>query len=678
MDSKYKELTNIAFSLHQKGSFDEAKNIYLKLLEINPSDCNILNLLGMLFISQTRYTDAISVLSSAITINKNAYIMSNLAKAYFLNEDIENSIKFYNCALEINKTDDTYYSLALAYKKVGQFENAINSYYEAINLNPNNYSALYNLALLLKDEGKYSLALEYSLRAYKITNSDVQLLSLISYLYEIEGKIEEAIYYLNLAINIDSSQANFFFNLGVLYSKLNKNIKAIESYIIALKLDSNHIETYINLANIYKDRDSDLAIDYLNKALDIDSSNDKIILLLAKIYKDNNDNLRSINILEKYLKISDNNSEIFVSLAINYMDIGKYSTALEYYEKALLLSPTNINYLHGKATALKYLDRIDEAKDILENIVLSQNATYQAKITLGMIYLSEKKFDKGMNLYSLRSYDTKLNNVFKNSKLIWKHGDELLNKNVLVYSDCGLGDTIMYSRYLPLLKEKCKNITLQTDKELVRILRANYQDINVIKKAQQHPEHDIVLPLMNISWALNLDLHSIPYSNGYINVDKKGINKFKYLFNSDNLKVGIFTKGNTRVFKNRAISKEIVEKIFDIDNVSFYSIEKECVSYNVDNVIDLSSYIDDYYDTACILKSLDYLITIDSSIAHMAGALGVKTYLLLPHTPEWRWFNDECKTPWYNSVRIFKQKEPAEWLEVIARVKYELINNTKK
>ena len=232
---------------------------------------------------------------------------------------------------------------------------------------------------------------------------------------ELYSNISEAIQYLNEAIKIDSTQANFFFNLGVLYSKLDKNIKAIENYLIAIKIDSNHVETYINLANIYKDKNTDLAIDYLNKAFEIAPSNDKITLLLAKIYKDNNDNYTSISLLEKYLEICDNNSEIYIALAINYMDIGKYSLALEYYEKALLLSPTNLNYLHGKATALKYLDRISEAKEILEKVVLSPNAAYQSKITLGMIYLSEKRFDEGMNLYALRSYDSKLNKVFKNS-----------------------------------------------------------------------------------------------------------------------------------------------------------------------------------------------------------------------------------------------------------------------
>ena len=132
------------------------------------------------------------------------------------------------------------------------------------------------------------------------------------------------------------------------------------------------------------------------------------------------------------------------------------------------------------------------------------------------------------------------------------------------------------------------------------------------------------------------------------------------------------------MFKNRAISKDMIEKLFDIDKVNFFSLEKDSATYSSEKVTDLSSYIDDYYDTACLLKSLDLLVTIDSSIAHMAGALGVNTFLLLPHTPEWRWFNDDNSTPWYNSVKIFKQKTAGDWAEVIARVRYELINYAKR
>ncbi|MCD7779927.1 MAG: hypothetical protein LUH05_04565, partial [Candidatus Gastranaerophilales bacterium] len=115
--------------------------------------------------------------------------------------------------------------------------------------------------------------------------------------------------------------------------------------------------------------------------------------------------------------------------------------------------------------------------------------------------------------------------------------------------------------------------------------------------------------------------------------------------------------------------------LFDIKDIQFYSFQISKIDSDSENLkkelplIDLSKYIKTYYDTAALLKNIDVLITIDSSIAHLAGALGVKTYMLLPYATEWRWFYDTKTTPWYNSVEIFKQKKSCDWEEVFKRVK---------
>ena len=132
-------------------------------------------------------------------------------------------------------------------------------------------------------------------------------------------------------------------------------------------------------------------------------------------------------------------------------------------------------------------------------------------------------------------------------------------------------------------------------------------------------------------------------------------------------KIGLFWQGNKRVFKNRSIPFDEIKKLLS-EPYKFYSFQIDN-SEKHDNLINLSDYINDYSDTASLLKQIDLLITIDSSIAHMAGALGVKTFLLLPYTPEWRWYNDDKKTRWYDSITIFKQTKIGNWASVIERVK---------
>lgn len=674
MNSEYKEKSDKAFELHAAGNLTEAEMLYKELLTISPDDINILNLYGMLCLSRKEYIKAIELLSKAVVLKKNPVVITNLAKAYFLNNEINNAIKMYITALEISPNDDTFYSLGLAYKKSGRIKDSEKSYLNALKLNPDHYGSLYNLSLMYKEMKDIKNSLEYAQKALTVNKRDEDLYTLLSGLYEEKGEYENAIRSLESAVNLNNGKSVYFYNLGVLYSKIMKYKHALDNYKLSVLLNPDNYEAYTNMASIYKDnlKDTDKALCYLEHARKINNSETNAGLMISQIYRERFDNRKSIEILEELKTIAPNNPEVYNQLAINYMDLLDYASALENYDKAIELSKNNenLNYLHGKATALKYTDDIENAKKILENILFNERCTKQAKTSLGMIYLSEKQFEKGMELYSFRSEDTKFHEIFKEK--IWKKDETIAGKNILLYSDCGLGDTLMYVRYIPELQKIAKSITLQTDKELLTLLKQSIQGIKIISKTDERGEYDMVIPLMSIGWALSSDFDNIPKAEGYLSIDNDKTEKFKSLkiFNTDKLKVGICRQGNKRIYKNRSISLEELNPLLKCENTVFYSF----LPNDTDNtgLISLSNYINDYSDTVSLLKCIDVLVTIDSSIVHAAGAAGIKTFLLLPHTAEWRWFNDNKITPWYNSVRIFKQKKPADWSDVIKTVTEEI------
>ncbi|MCD7879564.1 MAG: tetratricopeptide repeat protein, partial [Candidatus Gastranaerophilales bacterium] len=356
---------------------------------------------------------------------------------------------------------------------------------------------------------------------------------------------------------------------------------------------------------------------------------------------------------------------------INNMDLGNYQEALTLYEKAISLEPKNLNYIHGKAIALKYLGNWEESKQLLEKIVKESEILTQTKVALGMMYLTEKNFEKGMPLYIKRSLDTKFSQIFKDR--IYNKSIDLSDKTVLLFSDCGLGDTIMCARYLPEIVKKSKSVVLQTDKELVDILQYNFPMVKVISKSEKYNNYDTVMPIMDIMYALNSDFNSIPLSQGYIKPVKFKQKKYSELFDTKNKKVGICFRGNNKIFKNRLIPFENVRVLFNIPGITYYSFQMKKDRHNFSNLVNLKDYINDYSDTCSLLSNIDIMLTIDSSIAHMAGAMGKTVFLLLPKTAEWRWFNDEETTPWYDSIKIFKQTESGNWNEVIKRVCKELL-----
>ncbi len=672
MDSRYKELSDRAFKLHKNNNLKEAEEIYTLLLQINPNDINILNLYGLLCISQKKYVEAIKYLTKAVIFRPNAYISGNLAKAYFEAGIFDKAIILFERIAKEAPSDDIYYSLGLSYKQIKNYNKSINAYKMALNLNPNHFSALYNLANTYKELNKDSEAKEYALKAIAINPNDESVNSLISEIYSSEKNYNEAIEALKKCILVNNKEYLYFYNIAIYYSKIDKKEEAEKNYLDALKLNPNHVSSLVNLASLYKENNKNESLKLLEKAYKISSNEETLCLSLAQVYRDLYKNSKSKTIIKKLLMNNPNCADAYMILGTNYMDEGKYRTALKNYEKALQISPNNLNFQHCKATALKYMGKIDEAERLFKKIVKNPNSPLQSKLTLAMIYLQKKEFEKGMKLYGQRYLETTMPEHLKEK--IWTKNSKLENKNVLIYSNCGLGDTIMYSRYIPYLKAICKNIAIQTDKELVEILKYNYKNVKIFTKSVQSDNYDTILQIMDSNYALNMDFNNIPFSEGYLTADNNKIKQYKKLniFKTNKLKIGIFYQGSKNVFRNRAIPYKYINELTKLKNIQLYSFQIENNENETDNIINLKDYINDYSDTAALLKCIDMLITIDSSIVHMAGALGVKTKLFLPKVAEWRWFNDKKTTPWYKSVEIVRQKKAFDWSKEIENLKSEL------
>ena len=670
MSVNYKQLFDKAFKLHNEGNISEAEKLYKILLEMSPEDFNVLNLYGLLCITKNDYKQAIAFLSKAVVLSKSSYVINNLAKAHLSANDIGNAIKLFKQSITVDpNNDDSYYSMAIAYKKLNNLNLAAQCYEKALEINPNNYNAGYNLIVVYKDLKMYKLAIKYANKCILMNPNSEEIYSLLSYLYECIDEIKLAVKSLEKAVKIQPKQYLYFYNLGVLYSKLNDLDNSIFNYKKVLELKPDSVATLVNLSAIYRKKDINIALDYIMQAKKLSPRAKKVLLNVAQIYKDMNKNNESIEVANEILSFDSKSHEAFSLLAMNYMDLGQYETALKYYEKAIELSPSDYSYLHGKAVALKYLGKTDEFKRLMSIVVENDPKTPEAKITLGMAYLAEKNFDKGMQLYSARNLYTNFTKIF--GKKVWKQSEDISGKQVVLYSNCGLGDTIMFARYIPLISEIAKKIILQTDRTLVPILTENYKNIQIIDKSTKITDNfDYAIPVMDIPYVIRKNFSDIPYSEGYILPDPKLVDSISKLdiFNTSLKKVGICIQGNKKIFKNRSLSTELIKPFFENENIRYYSLQVGEAYEQNENLIDLRPYIRDFNDTAAVIGNLDLVISIDSSIVHLSGAMGVKTFLMLPYTPEWRWFNDTDTTPWYKSVKIFKQTKINDWSNVVIRI----------
>ena len=431
----------------------------------------------------------------------------------------------------------------------------------------------------------------------------------------------------------------------------------------------------------------------------------------------NND--MAYNTALKLINLSPDEAYSYFYAAAALYGLGRYEEALKMYERSKQFGEDNQDADIMIANIYSLLNQGNKAIEIFKTKypgLLSSHDSY------AFIQLCERNLDEARNamhkhLTTLRTeeelderalkffYKLKLNqkyNIDENEFKKYKtdktqkdsertlyylkkdlYGNNPDNKRILVYSANGIGDLIMFSRYLHILEKHTKNIVLQAPFSVKRVLKYNFPDYEFIEDGEIINDNNYDYTSSFYCLLLNLketNLKEIPFSNPYLKVEEaliKEKSEFDFI-KTTKKKIGIFWMGNPVIMPQRSITPDKLKPLFEIPNSQIYSFQIDNFDYDSSmlrkelNFVDLAPYIKDYADTAAFLKNIDVLVTVDSSIAHLAGAMGIRTLLLLPFEAEWRWFHDTKTTPWYNSISIFKQKIPFDWEEVIERVKNEL------
>lgn len=372
------------------------------------------------------------------------------------------------------------------------------------------------------------------------------------------------------------------------------------------------------------------------------------------------------------LALCPNDYVAWNNMGLVYEEIGEWTKAYNCYRKALSLndffSPNfNLGIMSRK------LHRFQDSIKFLKKAALQNPKSPQPKYSLAMSYMMLKDFKNGYPLYA--NHMTKIMPSFYKNE--WD-GKSYPDKTICVFATGGLGDMIMFARYLDYLQAHFKKIFILLPKTLHKIFKNNFPYLEIIDSDIIFENFNYATTPMHILKHFDLDFNWIvPKTEGFLEADFNLVKHFgETIFNHNKLKIGINWHGNregTRTFFNRSTPIENLEPIFEEfkDRAVFYSIQKDethidCEKY--DNVVNLYSEINDFNDTAAILKNLDFLISIDSSPVHMAGALGVKTFVLLPYANEWRWFTDDDKSIWYDSLELFRQDKEGDWHSAVEKL----------
>ncbi len=359
----------------------------------------------------------------------------------------------------------------------------------------------------------------------------------------------------------------------------------------------------------------------------------------------------------------------------NIENKGNFNNTKPTEEKPLSSIPQDLETSLNLAISHYELKEFEQAKNLLQKIILAEKNNSQAHYKLGIIYLLQGNFKQGWEEYEwVQKTDTKFSKLPPH--LQWK-GDELNGKNIVLISEQNLRETIFFIRYVPSLIARGANIFLDIQVELRRWFSDN-QSLGVVLKEQTPVNINAWVGLSSLPRIFQTNLNNNIPNQPYLNPPLNG--KIPQpLVNAQGLKVGIVWKTPLNpILQRREIPLQHFTPILSTSGCSFFSLQDQSCQEEInqarltEHLVDLSAYIHDFADLATIIANLDLVITIDTSVAHLAGAMSKPVWVLLPFVPHWCWLLERQDSPWYPSASLFRQPKLGDWESVLSEVKQKL------
>jgi len=361
------------------------------------------------------------------------------------------------------------------------------------------------------------------------------------------------------------------------------------------------------------------------------------------------------------------------------MKQNKFDAAIISYKKSIELKPDSAEAYNNLGTVLKASGNPEEAITHYEQAIELKPDYAQAHLNLAFALLLTENFKRGLQEYEWRP---RLKRLTSDTDLepMWD-GSPLNGKSILVYTEQGVGDSIQFVRYLPMIKAQGGNVIFECQKSLLRLLK-NCTGIDKIVERTSDTVPDVQLdfhiPLLSLPGLFGTNPDSIPQNQSYIRPDPVLTSQWRTKFEHDNnLKIGIVWAGNPEHIndRNRSCTLNDFAHLTSIQGLTLYSLQQELTSSKTNNdpedfnIVNLGNEFNDFADTASVIDNLDLVITVDTAVAHLAGAIGKPVWTLLPFVPDWRWMLNREDSPWYPSMRLFRQAQLNDWAGVFNQVK---------
>jgi tetratricopeptide (TPR) repeat protein len=653
-----------AVSLHQSGRVREAERAYRALLAATPDQPDVLHALGVLRHQSGDSEAAADLLARAAALTPGrAEYHFNLGLALFRLNRLAEAAQHFQAAIRLRPDwAAAHFDLGNALRALGQPDEAARAYRQALRLKPDYLEAQVNLGNALKDAGRTEQAANAYRRALRLRPGEASIHHNLGAVLLDQGNAAEAETCFRQALRLTPDFSPSLQALSTLLQTQASHAAAVPVLQSLLRLHPNDAALHERLGDSLRAAGQfPPAIDAYRKATALQPDRLSARFGLAETFRLARDFPAAKAELEALVTLCPDAWQAHHDVGNVLRDLGDFGAAEAAYRTALALAetPGTLNHL---GAVLRDQGRLDEAIAVLQRALLLDPALQDATYNLAITHLSAGRLKEGFAGYDSRF--AKFNAPARAGRA-WA-GENPRGKTILVHAEQGLGDTIQFARYLPLLAAKGARIIFQVQPTLARLFHGLAGADAILPLDQPAPRHDSHVPLMSLPKLLP-SADPLPIPIPYLAADPANTAAWQArLAPLPGLKIGLAWAGNPGFQADhlRSVPPAALSPLASL-NASFISLQKNPAGTPDLPLHDFTNDLGDMADTATLIAALDLVISVDTAVAHLAGALGRPIFLLNRFGPCWRWQFETETSLWYPSLRQFRQAAPGHWTSPI-------------
>jgi Flp pilus assembly protein TadD len=654
MSASAPALLETALDHHRGGRLAEAEASYRELLALHPEHPDALNLLGSVARQGGDLAEAEQLTLRAIAADPRvALYFRNLARTYTLQGRDAAAVETYRRALALDPADAVSLRalaelLSTLPASTENDEACIELYRSLVRLQPGELPHWLCLSHFVakRHSPVEALALMREAAGHFPDAPDVHLA--IADLLGASGQLQEALAAYQKTLELRPDDAHAYTNFGKVSQDLCLNGQAAWAYYHALKLQPECVPALTNLAVLFlDDAQWRKAEGLLRRAIELDPNCLDASSNLASALIGQGRVAEAVTFFQRVLEQDPRNIPALCSLGYLFDTLGDQGNAREAYTMAYRLEPTNPT----------------------------------VAFNVSMYHLRDGNYRAGWPGYEMRWEVRQFSGMRRSFASRRWRGEELCGQSILVFTEQGFGDTMQFVRFLPLLLRRGARVVLRVQPALTTLLAHFDPQIAVVPEdAEPCPETDWHCPLLSLGGLLDIELQRLPFATGYIRPSRDVVREWAAHIQSSELRVGLVWRGNPGFTRDsaRSLPFGVVEPLLSTPATRFFSLQKGVdpqefrAAEEAGLLRDLAPHLHDFHQTAGAIAHLDLVITPDTAVAHLAGAMGKPVWILLPQPSDWRWLHEPEQSPWYPTARLFRQRERGDWGAVMARVAVEL------